>query len=188
MAMSKPPRHTKQHHSKKVKYRKRSRLHKNSANTSSKLFLSLIIFSFCILALMFLFAQALGSGSHSKPLWLSSVRGAKDAIPLGEVTVTHYSHEDDDGIWGRWTASGHILTDYDAGRVCAVSRDWWKSLIKEGDSIWVEGYAEPCQALDTMAFHNSNGMHQTRWIDIYDPDVESAREFGLKTARAYLIK
>lgn len=125
-----------------------------------------------------------------KPVSTSSVRPAGlparyEASPLGQVRVTHYTHHE---TGSRTTASGHILTDADAGRVCAISRDWWRGRVKPGDLIWIEGHARPCVAWDTMAFRNRKGLRQTHWVDIYVTDRREALDFGIRRATAYLVR
>lgn len=107
-----------------------------------------------------------------------------EAVPLGEVRVTQYTHVE---CRSRLTASGHVLRDADQGKVCAVSRDWWRKRVKPGDLIWVTGYAQPCKALDTMALRNAKGLAQTRWIDIYVTDPIGGLAFGIRRAPAYLL-
>lgn len=124
------------------------------------------------------------------PLSTSSVRPAGlperfEAVPLGQIRVTHYTHHE---CGSRVTASGHVLKDSDEGRVCAVSRDWWRGLVKPGDLIWIEGHARPCVALDTMALANRNGFPQRRWVDIYFTDRQKALDFGIQRATAYLLR
>lgn len=110
-----------------------------------------------------------------------------DASPLGWVRVTNYTHVETNS---RLTASGHMLEDADEGKVCAVSRDWWRSRVKPGDLVWVEGQglATPCAALDTMALFNPKGFPQTRWIDVYIRDPERALDFGIRHANAFLVR
>lgn len=108
-----------------------------------------------------------------------------DAEPLGWVRVTRYTHVE---THTRMTASGHVLQDRDEGRVCAISRDWWRSRVAPGDLVWVEGSAEPCAALDTMALVNAKGFPQTRWIDVYVRDPARALDFGLRHANAYIVR
>jgi hypothetical protein len=110
---------------------------------------------------------------------------AYDALPLGQVRVTKYTHVE---CRSRVTASGHVLSPRDSGRVCAVSRDWWRSRVKPGDVIWIPGYAEPCVALDTMALTNRKGLAQTHWIDIYITDRRAGLEFGIQHGMAYVIR
>ena len=109
-----------------------------------------------------------------------------EALFLGQIRVTHYTHKE---CASRITSSGYSLKDEDSGRVCAISRDWWRSKIKPGDLVWIEGHAQPCVALDTMALTNRKGFPQRRWVDIYSgPDRQTALDFGIKRATAYLIK
>lgn len=108
-----------------------------------------------------------------------------EAVPLGQVRVTKYTHVE---CRSRLTASGHVLSDVDSGRVCAVSRDWWRSKVKPGDVLWIPGYAAPCTALDTMALANRKGLAQTHWIDIYITDPKTGLEFGIQHGMAYLIR
>jgi 3D (Asp-Asp-Asp) domain-containing protein len=107
------------------------------------------------------------------------------AIPLGQIRVTHYTHHE---CGSRITASGYTLKDSDEGRVCAVSRDWWRTVVKPGDLVWIEGHARPCVALDTMALKNRKGFPQRRWVDIYHTDRQKALDFGIQRATAYLLK
>lgn len=125
-----------------------------------------------------------------RPVSTSCVRPAGlsesvEAIPLGRIRVTKYTHIE---TGSRLTSSGHVLTDADEGKVCAISRDWWRGFIKPGDRVWVSGYAEPCVALDTMALRNRKGLKQTRWIDIYITNRQRGLDFGIQHATAYLIR
>ena len=113
----------------------------------------------------------------------SGLSEAVEAIPLGQIRVTKYTHIE---TGSRVTSSGYVLKDEDEGKVCAVSRDWWRGLIKPGDRVWVSGFAEPCVALDTMALRNRKGFKQTRWIDIYITDRQAGLDFGIRRATAYL--
>lgn len=113
-----------------------------------------------------------------------SVLPGRNMAPLGQVRVTHYTHHEG----GRITASGYTLRDSDAGRVCAVSRDWWGGRVKRFDVIWLEKYNQKCVIMDTMATSNRKGLRQTKWIDVYGSDVESALDFGIQHSNAYLIK
>lgn len=106
------------------------------------------------------------------------------AVPLGTVRVTHYTHHE---CGSRLTASGYVLKDEDAGRVCAVSRDWWRGRVRPGDLLWIPGHAEPCRALDSMAAANRKGFPQRRWLDIYHTDRQKALDFGIRRADAYLL-
>lgn len=108
-----------------------------------------------------------------------------EAIPLGQVRVTHYTHHECNS---RLTSSGYVLKDEDEGRVCAISRDWWRGRVKPGDLVWVSGHAQPCVALDTMALKNSKGFPQRRWVDIYYTDQQKALDFGIQRATAYLVR
>ena len=77
------------------------------------------------------------------PLSTSEVRPAGlseefEAVPLGQIRVTHYTHKE---CASRITSSGYSLKDEDSGRVCAISRDWWRSKVKPGDLGWIEGHA-----------------------------------------------
>lgn len=110
---------------------------------------------------------------------------AWEAESLGWVRVTQYTHVE---TRSRVTSSGYILKDADEGVACAISRDWWRSRVKPGDLVWVEGFAQPCAALDTMALRNPRGFPQTRWVDIYVTDPARGLEFGIKRSSAYLIK
>ena len=103
---------------------------------------------------------------------------------LGKVRVTNYTHMEG----GRITASGYYLRDRDAGRVCAVSRDWWMGRVRPFDVIWLRDYNQTCVVLDTMAIANSKGFKQTTWVDIYNNDRQSALDFGIQHAEAYLIR
>jgi 3D (Asp-Asp-Asp) domain-containing protein len=107
-----------------------------------------------------------------------------DAIPLGTVRVTKYTHIE---TRSRLTSSGYVLKDSDKGKVCAISRDWWRRLIKPGDLVLVEGHG-PCVALDTMAKFNRKGLRQLHWIDIYITDRQEGLDFGIQHAQAYLLK
>ena len=120
------------------------------------------------------------STAHVRPEGLDA---RYEAVPLGEIRVTHYTHFEG----GRQTASGHLLKDEDEGRVCAISRDWWRKKIKPGDLVWITGHAKPCVALDTMALRNRKGFPQQRWADIYHKDPKAALAFGIKRAPAYLL-
>lgn len=106
------------------------------------------------------------------------------AVPLGSVRLTHYTHHE---CGSRLTASGHVLQDEDEGRVCAVSRDWWRGRVRPGDLLWVPGHAEPCRALDAMAPANRKGFPQRRWLDIYHTDRQKALDFGIQRGQAYLL-
>ena len=108
-----------------------------------------------------------------------------EAVPLGQIRVTHYTHHE---TASRLTSSGYVLKDGDEGRVCAISRDWWRKTVKPGDLVWIEGHAQPCRALDTMALRNSKGFAQKRWIDIYYRDRQQAYDFGIHHATAYLLR
>jgi hypothetical protein len=124
------------------------------------------------------------------PLSTSSVKPAGlpdgyEAELLGEVRVTHYTHHE---TGSRLTSSGYVLTDGDAGRVCAISRDWWRTRVKDGDLIWIPGHVEPCRALDTMALRNSKGFRQRHWIDVYHTDRQASLDFGIQRAPAYLLR
>lgn len=107
-----------------------------------------------------------------------------EAIPLGRVRVTKYTHHEGGPI----TATGHRLKPEDEGKLCAVSRDWWKSVVKPGDQVWVVGHAQPCVALDTMAIKNRKGLRQRRWVDIYITDRRKGLDFGIQRSTAYLIR
>lgn len=108
-----------------------------------------------------------------------------EAFPLGEIRVTHYTHHE---CRSRVTSSGYVLKDADEGRVCAISRDWWRSRVKPGDLVWIVGHAQPCRAMDTMALTNSKGFPQRRWVDIYYTDRQTALDFGIQRAPAYLLR
>ena len=131
--------------------------------------------------IIFLLLSLYGGGVADPTTW--SYRN-REVTPLGIVRVTRYSHFEG----GRITASGYLLKDEDAGKVCAVGRDWWKKFIKPGESIWVEGFSEPCKVLDTMAIKNSKGLLQTTWVDIYIPDPKEGLAFGIQKRPAYLIR
>lgn len=106
-------------------------------------------------------------------------------VPLGRVRVTHYTHHE---CGSRLTASGYVLKNSDAGRVCAVSRDWWRKRIKPGDLIYLPRYGQTCAALDTMALRNPRGLRQTHWIDVYYTDRQKALDFGIQHAQAFLLR
>jgi len=108
-----------------------------------------------------------------------------EAVPLGWVRVTNYTHVESRS---RVSSSGYVLQDEDAYLACAIGRDWWRSRVKPGDLIWVEGYARPCVALDTMAIKNRKGFPQTRWVDIYMADPVKGLAFGIRRSSAYLLK
>jgi 3D (Asp-Asp-Asp) domain-containing protein len=108
-----------------------------------------------------------------------------DAEPLGTVRVTHYTHHE---CGQRLTASGYTLKDEDEGRVCAVSRDWWRGRVKNGALIWIEGHSQPCVAKDSMADANRKGFKQRRWFDIYHTDRQKALDFGIQKRTAYLLR
>lgn len=108
-----------------------------------------------------------------------------DAVPLGQVRVTHYTHHE---CGQRLTASGYVLKDEDEGKVCAISRDWWRGRIKNGDLIWIEGHGQPCRAKDSMADANRKGFKQRRWFDIYHTNRQKALDFGIQKRTAYLLK
>ena len=133
-------------------------------------------------ALMALLGAGPVSTSHIRPKGLSA---AYDAIPLGEIRVTKYTHIE---THSRLTSSGHILRDEDEGKVCAISRDWWRKTIKPGDLVWITGYAQPCVALDTMALRNPKGLRQLRWMDIYITDRQKGLDFGIRRSNAYLLR
>lgn len=122
------------------------------------------------------------SPSHVGP---AGIPPGYEAVALGQIRVTNYTHHE---TGSRVTSSGYVLKDSDAGRVCAVSRDWWRGLVKPGDLVWVDGYAEPCVALDTMAVFNRKGLRQTRWIDVYKTDRQKALDFGIRRSTAYLLR
>jgi 3D (Asp-Asp-Asp) domain-containing protein len=122
------------------------------------------------------------STSSVKPEGLPS---GFEAVPLGQIRVTKYTHVE---TGSRQTSSGYVLTDNDRGRVCAISRDWWRKRIKPGDLVWIEGHAQPCVALDTMALTNRKGLPQTRWVDIYITDRQEGLDFGIQRATAYLLR
>lgn len=138
--------------------------------------------SLLILAVLGLCAPRPLSTTIVRPAGLSE---SFEAVPLGQVRVTQYTHVE---CRSRVTASGHILSPRDSGRVCAVSRDWWRSKVKAGDVLWIPGYAQPCVALDTMALANRKGLAQTRWIDIYITDPKTGLEFGIQHGMAYVIR
>lgn len=106
-------------------------------------------------------------------------------IPLGIVRVTQYSHFEKGG---RLTASGYLLTDLDDGKVCAVGRDWFRSFVKVGDSVKIDGFPTSCLVLDTMAIRNSKGLMQTKWVDVYTNDPVSGLDFGIQHREAFLIR
>ena len=111
--------------------------------------------------------------------------GVEDRIEyLGRVRVTNYTHFEG----GRITASGYVLRNRDAGRVCAVSRDWWGGKVKPFDMVWLKDLNQTCVVMDTMAISNSKGLLQTHWFDIYKTDKSLALDFGIQHSRAYLIK
>jgi 3D (Asp-Asp-Asp) domain-containing protein len=116
-----------------------------------------------------------------KPNWNG---GEGQLQPLGMVNVTRYTHNEG----GRITASGYYLKNEDDGKVCAISRDWWKSKVQPGDMVFLEGFIQPCVALDTMATHNRNGYAQKTWVDVYHPDVANALRFGIQRRRAWMVK
>jgi 3D (Asp-Asp-Asp) domain-containing protein len=107
-------------------------------------------------------------------------------IPLGVVTVTQYTHIEGGG--NRVTSSGYVLTDADAGRVCAISRDLLGKVVRVGDVVHVVGYAEPCIAYDKMGDHNRSGEKQRQWIDIYNADYKDALRFGRQRTVAYIVR
>lgn len=133
-------------------------------------------------ALMALLGAGPVSTANLRPKGLSA---AYEAIPLGEIRVTKYTHIE---THSRLTSSGHILTDADEGKVCAISRDWWRKTVKPGDLIWISGYAQPCKALDTMALRNPKGLRQLRWVDIYITDRQKGLDFGIRRSTAYLLR
>lgn len=106
------------------------------------------------------------------------------AVPLGQVRLTHYTHHE---CGSRLTASGHVLKDSDQGKVCAISRDWWRGRVKPGDLVFIQGQGQ-CTALDSMADHNRKGFKQRRWLDVYYTDREQALDFGIRRATAYVLK
>lgn len=108
-----------------------------------------------------------------------------EAVPLGQVRVTHYTHHE---CRSRLTASGYVLKDSDQGRVCAISRDWWRGRVKPGDLVFIQGQGQPCVALDSMADHNRKGFKQRRWLDVYYTDRQQALDFGIQRATAYVLK
>ncbi|MBI5240174.1 MAG: hypothetical protein HY926_06855 [Elusimicrobia bacterium] len=108
-----------------------------------------------------------------------------EMVSLGEVRVTQYTHHE---TGSRVTSSGYVLRDQDEGRVCAISRDWWRSRVKPGDLVWVGGRAQPCVALDTMALRNRKGLLQSRWVDIYITNRQAGLDFGIQKAPAFLIR
>lgn len=108
-----------------------------------------------------------------------------EAIPLGWVRVTNYTHVESRS---RVSSSGYVLKDEDAYLACAIGRDWWRSRVKPGDLIWVVGYAQPCVALDTMALKNRKGFAQTRWVDIYMADPVKGLAFGIQKSSAYILR
>ncbi len=107
--------------------------------------------------------------------------------PLGVVRVTRYTHHDDPQF-GRWTASGYILKDSDEGKVCAVSRDWFRTRVKVNDVVWIEGFQRPCVVKDTMGLRNRKGFLQTKWFDVYITDVKRGLAFGIQKRRAYIVR
>ena len=111
--------------------------------------------------------------------------GAWKAEPLGWVRVSQYTHVE---TRSRVTSSGYVLKDSDEGLACAVSRDWWRKRVQPGDLVWVEGYAQPCVALDTMAPANRRGLAQKRWVDIYVKDPHRGLDFGIRRSSAYLVR
>jgi 3D (Asp-Asp-Asp) domain-containing protein len=108
-----------------------------------------------------------------------------EAVPLGQVRVTHYTHHE---CRSRVTASGYVLKDSDQGRVCAVSRDLWRGRVKPGELVFIQGQEHPCVARDSMADHNRKGFKQRRWLDVYYTDRQDALDFGIKRATAYVLK
>jgi len=109
----------------------------------------------------------------------------REIIPLGVIRVTKYTHHEG----GRWTSTGHRLADKDEGKVCAISREWWRKKVKPGDIVFIEGYAKECIALDTMAKKNRKGFRQRKWIDIYNGGkVQESLDFGIKKAKAYVVR
>lgn len=122
--------------------------------------------------------------SPSVVLEVSIPRGY-ESVPLGEVRVTKYTHHE---TGSRVTSSGFVLSDGDEGRVCAISRDWWRSRVMPGDLVWIGGRDYPCVALDTMAVRNRKGLAQRHWIDIYITDRQAGLDFGIQKAPAFLIR
>lgn len=114
-----------------------------------------------------------------------SVPAGYEAVPLGQVRLTHYTHHE---CRSRVTASGYVLKDGDEGRVCAISRDWWRGRVKSGDLLLIEGQSQPCRALDSMADANRKGFPQRRWLDVYYTDRQAALDFGIKRTTAYLLR
>ena len=108
-----------------------------------------------------------------------------EAVPLGQIRVTHYTHHE---TGSRLTASGYRLKDSDEGRVCAISRDWWRKRIKPGDLVWIAGQPHPCVARDTMALRNRKGLRQRRWVDVYYTNRRAAYDYGIHHATAYLLR
>ncbi len=108
-----------------------------------------------------------------------------EAVPLGQIRVTHYTHHE---TGSRLTSSGYLLHDSDEGRVCAISRDWWRKSIKAGDLVFIEGQPQPCVARDTMALRNRKGLAQKRWVDVYYTDRQTAYDYGIHHATAYLLR
>lgn len=123
------------------------------------------------------------SSAVDKPLRID-LRHSFHWISLGTVRVTQYTHVE---CHGRLTSSGYVLKNEDENRVCAVSRDLWHKKIHPGDLVWVDDYAEPCVALDTMALRNHKGFPQTHWIDIYVTDPAKGLDFGIRHAQAFYL-
>ena len=114
----------------------------------------------------------------------AGVPAGYEALPLGQVRVTHYTHHE---CHSRLTASGYVLKNADAGRVCAISRDWWRGRVKSGDLVLIEGQGT-CVARDSMADANRNGFAQRRWVDVYYTNRQKALDFGIQRATAYVLK
>ena len=104
--------------------------------------------------------------------------------PLGIVRVTKYTYREG----GRGTSSGYILSKRDIERVCAASRDLWGQAIMPRDRVFIEGFPEPCEVLDTMADANEKGFKQRKWIDVYSEDKSKALDFGIQKRRAWLVR
>ena len=119
------------------------------------------------------------------PKLLSKESKIEDKLEyLGVVRVTKYTHNEG----GRITASGYYLKDRDQGKLCAVSRDWFRKKVKVWDVIYLEHFNQTCIVVDTMALQNSKGFKQTKWVDVYHTSVEEALEFGIQRSKAYLVR
>lgn len=110
-------------------------------------------------------------------------RRTKKFIPLGQVRVTKYTHNE--GGW--WTSSGYRMKETDRLRVCAISRDWWRKKVRPGDIVQVDNVT--CRALDTMALKNRKGFRQRKWIDIFNGSkVKESLDYGIQKHEAYIVK